>query len=159
MPEPSDVPFGMHETNLAPWERPYAKRLDEPMPEPDEEPITGRVQSPVTECRPTDESATWVECWPYTVHVLKTWQPYFSHVKQGWKRFEIRSDDRGFKPGDLLVLAEWDGEDFTGQDCVRVVRYVLRDAEQFGLMPGYVALDITPADKTQHQHYRGRRDA
>lgn len=28
MSEQDDVPFGMHETNLAPWERPYAKRLD-----------------------------------------------------------------------------------------------------------------------------------
>jgi hypothetical protein len=32
----TDVPFGMHETNLAPWEQPYAKPLDEP--EPDDTP-------------------------------------------------------------------------------------------------------------------------
>lgn len=90
---------------------------------------------------PTDESALWVRGWPYKTHTLKTVQPYFGHVRSGRKKFEVRRDDRGYQPGDLLVLAEWDGE-FTGQDCVREVVYVLRDGEDFGVQPGFVVLGL-----------------
>ena len=91
---------------------------------------------------PTDASAVWADRWPYKVHVLKTVQPYFGHLRAGQKWFEVRRNDRAFQPGDLLVLAEWDGEEFTGQDCVRVIGYVLRDGERFGLQPGFVVLGL-----------------
>ena len=39
-------------------------------------------------------------------HELKTWPEYFEAVKDGTKNFELRKDDRGFKAGDHLVLAE-----------------------------------------------------
>jgi len=90
---------------------------------------------------PTDQSARWAKCWPNKVHTLKTVRPYFQHVQRLAKTFEIRRDDRGFQPGDLLILAEWDGQ-FTGQDCAREVTYVLRDGEGFGVKPGYVVLGI-----------------
>lgn len=41
---------------------------------------------------------------------------FFRAVTDGRKTFELRKDDRGFSVGDHLVLAEWDGEDFTGRE-------------------------------------------
>jgi len=43
-------------------------------------------------------------------HELKVWPEYFEPVAGGWKRFELRKDDRGFKVGDAVVLKEWDPE-------------------------------------------------
>lgn len=37
MTEPDDVPFGMHVTNLAPWEQSYAVPVDEPEREADDD--------------------------------------------------------------------------------------------------------------------------
>jgi hypothetical protein len=95
--------------------------------------------------RPTDESMFWVRRWAYKVHLLKTLQPYFGHVASGAKTFEVRFDDRGFQPSDLLVLCEFDGAEFTGQDATREIRYVLRQSEMpvdVGLKPGFVVLGI-----------------
>lgn len=38
------------------------------------------------------------------VHVLKTEIEYFENVVSGKKRFEVRENDRNFKPGDIGVL-------------------------------------------------------
>lgn len=62
---------------------------------------------------------------------------YFQEVKCGKKNFEIRRDENGIRAGDLLVLAEWNGKCYTGSRIMRQVKYVLRDAEKYGLMPGY----------------------
>lgn len=90
---------------------------------------------------PTDESYRVARNWPFTVHILKTWQPYFGHVRSGAKTFEVRRNDRDYQPGDLLILAEWDG-DWTGQDTAREITYVLRGAEVFGLRDGFVVLAL-----------------
>ena len=49
-------------------------------------------------------------------HRLKIMPEFFRAVTDGRKTFELRKDDRGFSVGDHLVLAEWDGEDFTGRE-------------------------------------------
>ena len=41
-------------------------------------------------------------------HELKTWPQYFSRVADGSKTFEYRVNDRGFQPGDDVLLREWD---------------------------------------------------
>lgn len=43
-------------------------------------------------------------------HELKTWPQYFCRVADGSKTFEVRENDRGFQPGDTVVLKEWDAE-------------------------------------------------
>ncbi len=83
-----------------------------------------------------------------TRHILKTWPEYFREVRAGRKAFEIRWDDRDFKVGDVLDLAEFDPVKgcFTGETEVRRVTFAMRDEEKFGLMPGYVALGMEPLD-------------
>jgi len=55
----------------------------------------------------------------------------------GVKKFEIRKDDRGFKPNDTFVLREWDGENYTGRCFMQSIGYVLRDCPEYGLKEGY----------------------
>lgn len=41
-------------------------------------------------------------------HNLKIWPQYYCRVADGTKTFEVRKNDRGFQPGDVVVLNEWD---------------------------------------------------
>lgn len=43
-------------------------------------------------------------------HNLKIWPQYYERVADGSKTFEVRNNDRGFQPGDTVVLSEWDNE-------------------------------------------------
>lgn len=45
-------------------------------------------------------------------------------------------DEDDIQVGDLLILEEWDGF-YTGESVRRYVKYVLRDAPAYGLMPGH----------------------
>lgn len=76
------------------------------------------------------------------IHNLKTIQPYFNAVGRNEKNFEIRKDDRDFKVGDDLILEEFVDGRFTGIWLAREITYILRDAEQFGLMPGFCILGL-----------------
>lgn len=61
---------------------------------------------------------------------------YFRAVRAREKNFELRKDEDDIQVGDLLILQEWDGV-YTGNYIRRYVKYVLRDADRFGLKPGY----------------------
>lgn len=66
---------------------------------------------------------------------------YFDAVEDGRKNFEIRKDEDGFVVGDYVRLKEWDDNNgYTGRSLERRITYILRDAEQYGLMPGYCIL-------------------
>jgi hypothetical protein len=42
-----------------------------------------------------------------TIHVLKTWSPWFEATRDGKKFWELRRDDRGYRVGDFLVLRQF----------------------------------------------------
>lgn len=42
------------------------------------------------------------------IHELKIWPQYYCRVADGTKTFEVRNNDRGFQPGDKVILREWD---------------------------------------------------
>ena len=63
---------------------------------------------------------------------------YFEAVINDKKKFEIRKDEDNLQIGDVVVLAEWNGNEFTGQTVKREIKYILRDVPEYGLMPGYV---------------------
>ena len=80
------------------------------------------------------------------IHRLKTVNPWFKYLWEGSKLFEVRYDDRGFGPGDLLILSEWDEDTgFTGRHCARRVGLIL-SGEQYGLMRGFVVMGLYPQD-------------
>lgn len=76
-------------------------------------------------------------------HNLKIWPEYFSAVRDGLKRAELRWNDREYQAGDTLDLCEWDPNEevFTGDFISVTVTHV---AELGQWMPGYVLLSIGP---------------
>lgn len=78
-------------------------------------------------------------------HELKTWPEMYEAVRTGVKRFELRQDDRNFQVGDVLLLREWNPQscDYTGRKLTVSVYFVLRNAELFGLAPGFCAMSVS----------------
>ena len=75
-------------------------------------------------------------------HKLKTLPEYFNKVLGGEKNFELRKDDRGFEPGDAILLQEYENGNYTGRDCTREILYILRNAPQYGLKKSYCILSF-----------------
>lgn len=67
---------------------------------------------------------------------------YYEEVRMKRKTFELRADDSDYQVGDILVLEEWDGENYTGRSLRREITYILRDAEAYGLKRGFCILAI-----------------
>lgn len=70
---------------------------------------------------------------------------YYKGIRTHKKMFEIRKDDDNIRPGDILVLREWDGEKYTGGLTRREVTAVLRNCPEYGLMDGYCILSLQVA--------------
>ena len=66
----------------------------------------------------------------------KTLPEYYREVSEGRKKFEIRKDEDRLEPGDIVILEEWNGK-YTGKRIGIKISYILRDAPEFGLVPGY----------------------
>lgn len=99
-------------------------------------------------------------------HTLKAWPPYFREVRDDLKLLEIRSNDRDYREGDVLVLQEYlptddelhgapfdstrtqeailelEGMDrgFTGDVEICIAQAITWEAP--GLEPGYVAISL-----------------
>jgi hypothetical protein len=79
------------------------------------------------------------------LHVLKIWPQFFCRVQDGSKTFEVRNNDRGFQPGDEVLLQEYvpsesgvESHNYTGKSLKFRIGYVLPvDAERvaFSLLP------------------------
>ena len=67
---------------------------------------------------------------------------YYNGIRTHKKMFELRKDEDGIKPGDILVLREWDGEKYTGGMTRREVTAILKDCPEYGLMDGYCILSL-----------------
>lgn len=61
------------------------------------------------------------------IHELKILPEFFTAVKKGKKTFEIRVNDRLYKVNDHLLLKEWTGDDYTGEEIKVRVKYILAD--------------------------------
>lgn len=71
---------------------------------------------------------------------LKIRPEYFKEVRSGYKRFELRKNDRDYAVGDILVLNEYDGAEYTGESIKVQVRYILKNCPEYGLQQGYCIL-------------------
>ncbi len=56
----------------------------------------------------------------------KVWPEYFQKIIDGEKTFEIRLADFECKPGDILILKEWDPKtkEYTGRKIEKKIIYV-----------------------------------
>jgi hypothetical protein len=83
---------------------------------------------------------------------LKTDPEVFSASWEGIKDFEVRFDDRNYRPGDTLTLKEtaYSGEEmmqghpleYTGRELEQEVNYVLH-GPCYGLKDDWVVMDVT----------------
>lgn len=77
-------------------------------------------------------------------HKLKILPEYMTAQLIGIKSFEIRKNDRDFKPGDRLLLREWINGHYTKRQTTVCVTYIT-DYEQ---KPGYVVLGTSAIGST-----------
>lgn len=77
-------------------------------------------------------------------HDLKTWPEPFAAVLGGYKRHEVRVNDRGFRSGDELMLREWEPSTgkYTGRYLLASVMY-LTPGGTFGLPEGLCVMSIS----------------
>lgn len=88
-------------------------------------------------------------------HSLKIWPEFYKHVKSGLKTFEYRKNDRGFMPGEIVQLNEFDpdieakgfNQGFTGRRLQFEIGYVLP-------VPGtrYVVFSLLPIEKKEEDN-------
>jgi hypothetical protein len=81
----------------------------------------------------------------HTVHELKTWRAPFGTIGCGYKRAELRWNDRGFKTWDYMLLQEWNEETntYTGRAIMCQITHVVGEDKDFGaLAPGFVMLSF-----------------
>ncbi len=62
-------------------------------------------------------------------HYLKTVQPHFDNIKNGWKNFELRLNDRNFLQNDIVILEEYNPltDEKTGQKIRATIGTVLEN--------------------------------
>lgn len=73
-------------------------------------------------------------------HELKTLTGYYQAVKNGTKTFEVRYNDRDFKVGDILILKEYDGTNYSGDFIKMKITFVLDNKDY--CKDGFVVLGI-----------------
>ena len=63
------------------------------------------------------------------IHNLKTLPKHYDDVLKGFKKFEVRYNDRDYKADDTLILQEyWRGK-YTGRALSARVPYILDDPD------------------------------
>lgn len=86
------------------------------------------------------------------IHELKTDPEMFQATYKGFKTFEIRKDDRGYKENDELLLREtlYTGEEmkagkplhYTGRELIAIVIHILR-GPVYGLAGGWCIMSVS----------------
>ena len=82
---------------------------------------------------------------------MKILPEYFEAVSDGFKRAEVRYNDRDFKIGDIYSLCEWDGEKFTGRSITIRITHVLHGAGFKGLAPNYCMFSFVTQKEDEEQ--------
>ena len=70
-------------------------------------------------------------------HEIKILPEYFEAVACGAKKFELRKNDRCYEVGDTVILREWNGFEYTGDEVAVTITYVLKNCPEYGLEKGY----------------------
>jgi len=86
------------------------------------------------------------------VHDLKCWPEFFAAVRDGFKPFEVRENDRDFRVGDTLRLWEFDPalNIHTGKFFHRLVTYALPGGS-FGIAETHIVMGLTTLPKQQRE--------
>lgn len=82
-------------------------------------------------------------------NVLKILPEYFEEVAGGFKRAEVRYNDRDFKIGDIYTLCEWDGEKFTGRGITVRITHVLQGMGFKGLATNWCMFSFVTKEEDE----------
>lgn len=66
------------------------------------------------------------------LHVIKLDVKYYESVSNRIKTFEVRLNDRDYRVGDMLLMYEWTGTEYTGRTLTRRIKYILT-LDEFGM--------------------------
>ena len=72
------------------------------------------------------------------IHLLKIEDEYLKAIKNGFKTFELRKNDRDYQVGDLIKFLK-------DKDIYRIT-YILKDVKEYGLDSNYCILAIKKND-------------
>lgn len=86
------------------------------------------------------------------VHDLKILPEYFELVKNGYKDFEIRKNDRNYKIGDAVRLCEYDADkgEYTGNEIFSPIKYIFYGTGEYGVAEGYCIIGLMPSVPTSY---------
>lgn len=77
------------------------------------------------------------------LHVLKIKKSYFYQVYNGYKKAELRKDDRDYEVDDLIHFVDEKGKEYElFEDNIFIITNVLRNVQEYGLQDGYAILSI-----------------
>ena len=71
-------------------------------------------------------------------HILKIWPQYYCRVADGSKTFEVRKNDRGFQPGDTVILREFDPDHVDDDYYAGVTKGRYTGSKDLEFVIGYV---------------------
>lgn len=74
-------------------------------------------------------------------HELKILPIYFNDIKKDLKNFELRKKNN-YKVGDKIKLKEHNGENYTGKEITKEIKYILENVPEYGLKKKYVILSF-----------------
>lgn len=76
-------------------------------------------------------------------HVLKTWPKEYKDISDGYKRFDVRKNDRDFRVNDAVTFKEYDPnkKEYTGRHGASRIVY-FQEGGQWGIMTGYCVIGI-----------------
>ena len=62
----------------------------------------------------------------YKIHFLKLWPRYYALKKNGFKDWDLRSNDREYSQLDIVVFLEWNFEKskYTKQVMIRIITHI-----------------------------------
>ena len=77
------------------------------------------------------------------LHVLKIKLEHFKEVVFGYKKAEVRRNDRDFQKGDLIHFVQPDGTEYPSfENNAFAVTHVLTGVPEYGLADGYAVVSI-----------------
>lgn len=82
------------------------------------------------------------------LHVIKSWPVFYAQLLAGLKLFEVRLNDRDYRPRDYLLLREFDPEalTFTGRSTWWRIGYLT--GSHPGIKRGYVVMSVLPVEES-----------
>lgn len=76
-----------------------------------------------------------------TKHEIKILPEYFIPTANGNKAFEIRKNDRSYQRNDKLVMKEWNGIAYTGNEIHCTITFIFKGGK-YGVAADHVILGI-----------------